>query len=324
MTKKILSLALAFAASLAIAGTAKAEAITINTDTIWTGEVTVDNGEGVVIANGATLTIAPEAIVKMGANNNIILSGGNLVLAGEASKPAIITALTASSVPGDWGYILASSPSSTISMSYALVEFGGGGDLSIPSFLMIQQAQSVTISSSSLLNNNGSILVYEVGNFVMHNSNIYNPDFCQDLDGVTFCGSSIFNLSETQIDAINNYWGSNMGPTTDPAGDIYGTVIQGDISYIPFLTAAFVPAEPEDPEDPEEPGCGCQKHWWLGCKKHKHHQYKPMHGPWGLIKQGKVTPPVNWQAPCKNKDKNKFAPKPNNKTKHPSGNCKKK
>lgn len=296
MTKKVLTLTLAIFGSLVFASVAKAEAIIIDSDTTWIGEVVVDNGEGVVITNGATLTIAPEAVVKMGTDNSIILAGGNLALSGEADKPAIITALTVSSTPSDWGYILASSPNSNISMNYAVVEFGGGGNLSIPSFIMIQQAQSVTIENSSLLNNNGSILVYEIGNFIIHNTNIYNPDFCQDLGGDMFCGSSIFNFSETEIDATDNYWGSDLGPTTDPTGDIYGTVIQGNISYIPFLTSAWEPVIDDggDDDDDDDDDCLCKKHWWLGCKNHKHHFYKPMKGPWGQVKKVKVVFPVSY------------------------------
>lgn len=306
MTRKILTLALAVFGSFVAFQTVQAQVITVDTDTTWTGEVVVDNGEGVVITNGATLTIASEAVVKMGADDSIIITGGNLAMAGEVGKPAVITALTATSAPGDWGYILVSSASSSITMDHARVEFGGGGSLSIPAYIMVQQADSILIENSELVNNNGSILIYEIGSFSIHNSNIYNPDFCQDMGGVPFCGSSILNLSSTEMNATENYWGSDEGPTTDPAGDLKGTIIQGSVSYIPFLTTAY--EEPEVPDDPEEPKC--KKHWWLKYCHHKHKKCKFMKGPWGFHEWGKVTIPdgFDWDE-RKEKWKEKFGNK---------------
>ncbi|MBD3247855.1 hypothetical protein GF382_01025, partial [Candidatus Falkowbacteria bacterium] len=245
MFKKIFILSLAFLGCMAIAGAARAEVITIDTDTTWSGEIAVGS-DGVVVSDGATLTIKADAVVKMGTGASIIVNNANLILAGEAGKPAIITSAAADPSPGDWGHIMTAG-TSTLSMNYAKIEYGGGGGLSIPAYLFIQQSGPVSIENSDLLNNNGSILVYQALDIEIHNSNIYNPDFCQDMGGVEFCGSSILNLSSTQIDAVNNYWGSNEGPTTDPAGDLKGTVIQGDISYEPFLTQAYEPEIPGDP-----------------------------------------------------------------------------
>ncbi len=287
MKKTSLSLVLAFVAVFALVATAKAE--TINVDTTWSGEVVVS--EDVVITNGARLTIGPETTVKMDASTNFLLTGGHLDIVGEAGKQAVITSAAASPSPSDWGHILLSSPSSTLSMDHAKVEYAGGGGLSIPAYIMVQSAGDISIDNSDILNNNGSILVYAVGQFSIHNSNIHNPDFCQDTGGDPFCGSSIFNMSSATIDATSNYWGSNEGPTLDPAGDLKGTILQGNIDHIPFLTIPYEPEIPDDDEEEEDNDCCCRKHWWLRHKHHKHKHCRLLRGPWGLIKQGRVEVP---------------------------------
>lgn len=280
-----------------------AEGIVISEDTTWGGEdvIVIDNGSGIVINSGATLTIESGTIIKFGQNNNIVILDGSLVVPGNGGEFAVFTSLKDDSVGGDtngdgdatspslgdWGYILTSNANANISLNYTKISYAGGGYPTLPLYFVVQEANIIEINNSLILNNNGSMLIYNFNEFRINYTNIYNPDFCYDMGGVEFCGSGVTNMSSQPIDVIYVYWGHNDGPTIDPEGDIRGTVLQGQVDYIPFLTESWVPDDPTENT--------CSDHWWLdGKAHHKHHNFKnTLKGPAGLLKKDDFVLPGN-------------------------------
>ncbi len=127
-----------------------------------TGEVYVDNG--------ATLTIAPGAIVKFDQNTGIFIgynsgtAGSTLIANGTASKPILFTSAATTQNPGDWEYIgFYSGASSNCSMKYCTVEYGGQGGTY--GDIHVDDA-SVTIENSYIQHSsNDGITVSETGSF---------------------------------------------------------------------------------------------------------------------------------------------------------------
>lgn len=112
----------------------------ITTDTTWTtGNVYVVQNCALVIQAGATLTIQPGVIVKLGAPNaSGIRVDGRLIAQGAASQPIIFTSYAddsaggdtdsngpSSGAPGDW-YGLVLSASSQTTFDHVMVRYAGG------------------------------------------------------------------------------------------------------------------------------------------------------------------------------------------------------
>lgn len=257
--KKVLFIFLAlmsWAGCFMFVGVAKAQDIIISEDTVWEkGEVRViDGDEGVLIMPDITLTIKEGVIVKLAPENSIHIQG-KLLVEGTKDERVILTSIkddeaggdtngdgnATEPAPEDWGIIITNDDNAEISASYLDVKYAGGIS-GLPYFLSVANANTVEIEKSNILNNYGAILGVGFNGFSIHNSNIYNPDFCED----GFCGSGLVNLSDSVINAENNYWGHTDGPTIDPS-EIKGTFIQGNVAYEPFLIDFF---QEEDELDP--------------------------------------------------------------------------
>ena len=237
---------------------AKAYDIFISEDTTWSsGETIIINGEtGLAILPGASLTIEPGVVVKLGRDNAIVVQG-NLDIAGSADNPVIITSLADDSVggdtntdgnattpaPGDWFGIIVNNGQANVFVDYAQIKYGGTANNFNAGVLNVVQAADVFINHSSIINNNG-IMGTASPNFKINNSNIYNSGFCQDLDGLEFCGALFGNGSGVEIDAKGNFWGHLDGPTLN-LGEVKGTFVQGAVNFEPFLSDEWFPAPPK-------------------------------------------------------------------------------
>jgi len=249
---------------------ARAADAVITEDTVWSkGEVRViDGGDGLVVMSGVKLTIEPGVIVKLAPNTAVIVMG-ELAIYGSAAEPVIITSLkddsaggdtngdgdASSPALGDWFGILANNSSAIIKIDYAKISYGGSYDGSQAYLMAINQAAEFSLTHSNIINNNGYIIIGQASSFKINYSNIFNPDFClnEDLSGqgiaMIYCGGPVLmNMGTGTIEAANNYWGHDGGPTLS-SEDIKGTPISGNINYQPFLVSPWVPeAAPAEPD----------------------------------------------------------------------------
>lgn len=240
----------------------KAADTVITQDTVWSkGEVRIiDGSDGLAIMPGAKLTVEAGVIIKLYPNNAITIMG-ELDIKGSAAEPVIITSLKDDSAGGDtngdgnatapalgdWYGIFANSPSAIIKIDYAKISYGGSYDNNQTYLLAINQAAEFSVSHSSIVNNNGYMIIGQVPSVKINYSNINNPNFCLSEDpfgmgiAMTYCGGPmLMNMGANLMDATNNYWGHENGPTIleqiSGSPDIKGTAIMGNISYQPFLT----------------------------------------------------------------------------------------
>ncbi|MDD4271336.1 MAG: hypothetical protein PHF50_00865 [Patescibacteria group bacterium] len=244
-------------------------------DTVWNkDEVRVIDDGGLVIMPGVKLTVEAGTIIKL-APNNMILAMGELDIRGNAIEPVIITSLRDDSTggdtngdgaatapaPGDWYGVMANSSNAKIKIDYAKISYGGSYDDSPAYLLDINQGAEFSLEHSSVINNNGYMMFAQAPSVKINYSNIYNPDFCLSEDpfgmgvAMAYCGgSALMNMGGNSIDAANNYWGHENGPTiaeqVSGPEDIKGTLIGGNINYQPFLIEPWVSALESAEPDP--------------------------------------------------------------------------
>ncbi len=108
----------------ALNGTEVAHSADITADETWAGDGTVHRITfGFSVAAGATLTLAPCAVVK--SNSGLLMTvGGSLVSKGTAKRPVLITNAVAGEKWGAWRTLF---PEAKISLSYTTLENGGQG-----------------------------------------------------------------------------------------------------------------------------------------------------------------------------------------------------
>jgi len=247
---------------------AKADDIFINEDTVWNdGQVIVASGtQGIVIYPGAMLTINAGAIVKFSPNTGFLVAG-NLLIKGEAQKPVIITSIkddtaggdsngdgtSTSPAPGDWFGLIVNNPTSTVDMDYAQIKYGGGYSGSESNLISAAAAQEFVIKHSSIIDDEGVIFINNVAVTSITDSNLYNPDFCQEVyPGIIYCGlKQLENSGDNIVEATGNFWGHPDGPTYNYPPlltDLKGTLILPDgapVNYEPFATSALDFSEPD-------------------------------------------------------------------------------
>jgi len=113
----------------------------ISSDTTWTatGSPYIVTGN-ILVAEGVTLTIDPDAVVKFNTGKGLQIAG-ELIARGTEAEPIIFTSNQISPAPGDWVNILFTDSSvdaiydengdylSGSIMQYCTVEYGGGSDI---------------------------------------------------------------------------------------------------------------------------------------------------------------------------------------------------
>lgn len=100
------------------------------------------------------------------------------------------------------------------------------------------EAATVAVTGcSKILDNNFGIVVYEGGNLVANGNNIAGNDIC-----------GIYNNATGEVDAENNWWGDENGPThEDNPLTTTGDEVVGNVDYVPWLDAPCPGGEPAGP-----------------------------------------------------------------------------
>lgn len=100
----------------------KAEPYTVLKSSVWNGTVVMP--EGFYVAPGATLTIVPGTIIKLGGNVGV---KGKIKALGNSSEPIVFTSAKDKPQAGDWGYLEFQTTDGDCDFSYCRFEFGGKG-----------------------------------------------------------------------------------------------------------------------------------------------------------------------------------------------------
>lgn len=87
----------------------------------------VDGSTNVRIDAGATLTIVPGTVIRMGNGNSRLIVNGTLSAVGTAAQPIRFTSGKAIPAPGDWGRIAFGPTSTDNLLDYVIAEYGGAG-----------------------------------------------------------------------------------------------------------------------------------------------------------------------------------------------------
>ena len=193
---------------------------TISEDTVWNkGEVKIIEGvEGLMVMPGATLTINPGVIIKMGANASISIAG-SLIAKGDSSDPIIFTSIKddsaggdtngdgAASLPsrGDWsGIIFGGDELCSLDFDYVQIKYANIA-------IFANEMDNFSIAHSVITENSrAGIVLNSINSGSINYSNIYsnyNPvSGCQTQNGIYYCLDIAFRYyGDEPIDATNNY-----------------------------------------------------------------------------------------------------------------------
>lgn len=232
---------------------------TVTGDQMWSADSMPYVVTQLIISTGKTVTINPGTVIKFDANGTIsIVVDGNLKVNGDANNKVYFTSIKDDSVGGDtngdgsastpaagnWRDIRFSAGASG-NFSNAVIHFAGnliqynssasgiynlGGAVSLTNVVfenntwygVWQKSGSLTVTSSEFSSGEKGINV-NGGSANVHGSSFHNIKYF-----------AIYNDSTVNVDATNNWWGDDSGPTIagNPSG--HGQRISTKVLYDPW------------------------------------------------------------------------------------------
>lgn len=222
------------------------------------------------LANGATLTIPPGAVIKFLAATQLNLgTGAKLIAAGTAEQPIIFTSITDDEyagdsngdgqatlpAPGHWSTIYGGGAASTISLQHTLVRFGAYA-IQTTSNLTLQDSTIERSSSSAILiSANPDPVPTVIIERTLLRHNFTGLQITSRPGSFTFTGNALLNnqiavdstsLAGT-VNAPANWWGNAAGPTVDGQPNS----VSANVNFAGWLTSepTFVPMERPKPAE---------------------------------------------------------------------------
>ena len=278
-------------------------------ETWYSGGTFVVQGS-VTVAEGATLTIEPGAVVKFN-NSNTYPNGpgikvqGTLNASGTTSQPIVFTSVNDNGVGGatgdgnpaaaSWDKISFESTSTNSVLSHVVVKYGGYNAAMYCSYNYdcddgaIQiYSSSVTIANSEINSNRSGIYVQDASPSIVASNILHNSSW-----GIYLTHSNA-EIRDNQIQLNTN--GLYVGNSSMPA--ITGNTISGNTSYGLYYSGSTVidatnnywgdPSGPLDDSDDRAIG-GLYNPTGLGNKVSDHVNYYPWTGMTGIGQTGTPT-----------------------------------
>jgi pimeloyl-ACP methyl ester carboxylesterase len=234
MLKKILiAVFLIFALGLSFS-TARAQTKIINTattltqDTIWEDLVTID-GVKVTVAQNVTLTIKPGTIVS-GKNGALLYVMGKLNALGDKDKKVRFAPEYNEKPNFCLTYYVDSTSTSEINLANFILE-GGGGNQDIASLPALTIRGKASLSQGTIRRNKITGVRVWGSNVKIDDSEIYENE------SVAVENKSTSNT----LNAENNWWGSEEGPTTTAIPNSSRAVVKGAVDYDPWQKKGPIP-----------------------------------------------------------------------------------
>lgn len=250
----------------------------INHDTVWSyisGLAHVLNGN-YRVPSGVTLTIEPGVVVKFMGGGRFVING-RLLAQGTVDQPIVFTSYLDDSfggdsnndnglytpAPGNWSGLYFDGSTGSV-LTHAILRYGGYYLADFNGVYFITTDWNFLHIKNSGVSINSSVIEksYDTGISVGGNSNIQltNSEIKYhkrgimsytltpwSMNGSKLFGNSIYAINASTnsalVDARNNWWGSDTGPTiySNPSG--IGDKIYGNLLYDPW-TGKIPPNQP--------------------------------------------------------------------------------
>ncbi|MEZ4866229.1 MAG: right-handed parallel beta-helix repeat-containing protein [Caldilineaceae bacterium] len=218
------------------------------------------------LANGATLTIPPGAVVKFAPSAQLFIgTGATLNAVGTTAEQIVFTSISddsygddangdgQASAPdgGDWYGIHASGIASNVVMQYVLVRYAGYA-LEINHNLTLQDSIVEENSNAAIyiLGNNDGDPTVTIERTLIRNNGSDGVYVAKMPTTLTFNDNALINNqsyafrstdSSATVNAIGNWWGSAAGPTANTEENL----VSDNVNYSDWLTnePTYVPLE---------------------------------------------------------------------------------
>ena len=123
--------------------------------------------DGIIVNEGATLTIAPGTVIKSVNNTSGIVVNGTLKAKGENGKMIIFTSFlddAGGAQKGSWGQIVIGETSDNSSLEFVAIQYGGNKWLEAPAhqkedFVLVVEGNNVTLDHLIIKDNNKGIYI---------------------------------------------------------------------------------------------------------------------------------------------------------------------